>query len=168
MAAQHDATTTPATTTTPSPLQPHQVDCTGSPTPTPPPTATSLAAAEAVSAAAAAAGLRCPPAAGAQPALPYDPVRAQAVADEVTAGVLARLASAGAGAGAGLAGGGGHGKKWVCVCSIWEAGSGAGVHVGAALLGGEAAQACYGVGGDGMEGVVSVFGVSCVSGDEMK
>jgi hypothetical protein len=102
--------------------------------------------AAAVAAAAAAAGLAAPP--PGVPATPYTPARAQAVADEVTRGTLARLAGLG------------RSCKWVVSAFLGEGGSGAGCHAGSALCaeagdGGE----CFGVGGDGLEGVVSVWWV---------
>ena len=111
--------------------------------------ASSAAAADAVAAAAAAAGLTPPTAGIAIP--PYDPARAQAVVDEITAGTLVRLA-ANAASGSPLK------NKWVVSSAVWEAGSGAGVHVGAALEGEAEIDGCVctGVGGDGFEAVVSV------------
>jgi hypothetical protein len=102
--------------------------------------------AAAVAGAAAAAGLT-PPTPGV-PTEPCDPTRAQAVADEVTAGVLARLAGLGAPV------------KWVVSTGVAEAGSGAGVHAGTAtsLESGDG-SGCYAVQGDGLEGLVSVWWV---------
>jgi hypothetical protein len=100
--------------------------------------------AAAVAAAASAAGL-VPPTPGV-PVTPYDPARAQAVADGLARGTLAGLAA--------LA----RPVKWVVSVGLAQAGSGAGVHVGSATTG-EAGDGggAYGVGGDGLEGVVSVW-----------
>jgi len=148
------ATAAAATTTVEPPAAPADPcqDAAAAPLPSLHHQASSAAAADAVAAAAAPAGLSPPIAGLSKVAIPaYDPARAQAIADEITAGALARLA-ANAASGAPLK------NKWFVSSAIWEAGSGAGVHVGAALEGeGESdGCACYGVGGDGVEGVVSV------------